>query len=1123
MTSTASAAATPVRNQATHDTNLRFLLRPRSVAVVGASGVPTRIGGIIVRLLARHRFPGAVYPINPKYDNIEGFTCYPTLDAVPGDRPIDAAIIYLPLAAVTATVRACGERGVKGVVVISSGFAELGGEGVRLQEELAATANAYDMAMCGPNCAGIANFLADFVAYGTTNFIDLQDIEKGPVALLSASGGLGNTIFTYCQERHVGLSHLIGVGNEAVSTAADYLHLLVDDPDVGVVVGNIEAVRNPRRFFEAADRAAVARKPIVVLKGGRSEAGRHSIMTHTAALGGSPEAFAGAFRQHGVIQVNDLDELADCAMLLTRMEPCTARRLGVFSLPGGGTGLVSDLAADHGFEVPDLTPETIARLADILPDIAIPKNPLDPTAGFGRDSAKMHTALKTFASDPNIDILVFFPLASQVDYSQKLAEDLLAVKDEIGKPIVAIWTAGRDLEPGAWRTLHQGGVPLFVQTGPAFRALALARRYAEHLAGLGDPEARDLGPFAGQRARPLRLGDTAAERAELARFGIRLPRTELATSAAGAAETVAALGGPAAMKIASPDIAHKTEAGGVALGIASADEARDAFDRIVASARAHQPGATIDGVEVQEMIPEGVEMLLGLSTDDQLGPVLTVGLGGVLTEVLGDVAQRPVPVSRAEARPHAEGTQGGQGPRRLPGPAPRRRGRPGGHHARPVGTGRRLEGPETRSRPQPGHRRRPGRGRRRRGRPGAPQPGDVNQERRSHDRIRPPGRSRRHHRHRPLTHAAGPFLHHDPGGHGRPGDQGGAPGNRRLLAGAYPGSFESVNRNKEGLTLQLKHPAAQEVLRRLVAGADVLVEGFRPGVAERLGAGYDALRQVNPQLVYCSISGYGQEGPYRDQTGHDPNYLAVAGVLSLAGDPDGPPEGVLGASMADLSGAWFAAISILTALRARDRHGIGQYIDLALADASYALVQNRLAEYAVNGRLSKAKLMARPGIGLFETADGRYVTVAAAEDHFWESLCRTAGLDDWLGDSRLATPVGRREHGALIRTRLRTLFLTRTSDEWLAMLDAAGVPCSRVNDLGEAAEDPNAVARGVVQWQDHPILGPVPQVRFPALLSATPARIRTRPPLLGEHTEAILGELGYDDQTIKGWQEAGTV
>ncbi len=271
------------------------------------------------------------------------------------------------------------------MVVISSGFAELGGEGVRLQEELAATANAYDMAMCGPNCAGIANFLADFVAYGTTNFIDLQDIEKGPVALLSASGGLGNTIFTYCQERHVGLSHLIGVGNEAVSTAADYLHLLVDDPDVGVVVANIEAVRNPRRLFEAADRAAVARKPIVVLKGGRSEAGRHSIMTHTAALGGSPEAFAGAFRQHGVIQVNDLDELAGRAMLLDPDGAVHRLAASVRLQPAGRRDrpqcrtLAADCTASRS---PDLTPETIARLADISsPDIAIPKNPSTPQPG----------------------------------------------------------------------------------------------------------------------------------------------------------------------------------------------------------------------------------------------------------------------------------------------------------------------------------------------------------------------------------------------------------------------------------------------------------------------------------------------------------------------------------------------------------------------------------------------------------------------------------------------------------------------------------------------------------------------------------------------------------------------
>ena len=364
------------------------MLRPQSVAVIGASGTRTRIGGIIVSLLQRYKFPGQVFPVNPKYEEIQGFRCYASVADIPAEAEIDVAIVYLSADQVNDVARACGERGVKALVVISSGFAEVGGDGVRLQQELAATANAYGMAMCGPNCAGLATFVADFVAYGTTNFIDLEHVQKGNVALLSASGGLGNTVFTYCQERQVGLSHLVGIGNEAVSTAADYLDVLVDDPDVSVILGNIEAVRDPARFFGAADRAAAAARPIVVLKGGRSEAGQHSIMTHTAALGGSPQAFAGAFRKHGIIQVYDLDDLADCAMLLTRITPGVGRRLGVFSLPGGGTGLVSDLAADHGFEVPDLAPETIAKLKQILPDIAIPKNPLDPTAGFGRDSAE---------------------------------------------------------------------------------------------------------------------------------------------------------------------------------------------------------------------------------------------------------------------------------------------------------------------------------------------------------------------------------------------------------------------------------------------------------------------------------------------------------------------------------------------------------------------------------------------------------------------------------------------------------------------------------------------------------------------------------------------------------------
>jgi crotonobetainyl-CoA:carnitine CoA-transferase CaiB-like acyl-CoA transferase len=351
------------------------------------------------------------------------------------------------------------------------------------------------------------------------------------------------------------------------------------------------------------------------------------------------------------------------------------------------------------------------------------------------------------------------------------------------------------------------------------------------------------------------------------------------------------------------------------------------------------------------------------------------------------------------------------------------------------------------------------------------------------------------------------------------------PGTGDFSRSALVGTFEAVNRNKRALTLDLKQPPAQEALHRLVANADVFLEGFRPGVAARLAADYETLRHVNPRLVYCSISGYGQTGPYRDRTGHDPNYLAVAGVLGLAGDPDGPPQGVVGASMADLSGAFFAAISVLAALRARDRHGIGQYIDMSLTDASYALMASRLVEYLLNGQPSKSELMSRPGIGAFETSDGRYLTVAGVEDHFWAALARLIGRAEWIDDPRFATTRERRKagHGREIRAALSAAFRTRPRDAWLRDLETAGVPCAPVNSLAEAAEDVHARAREIVQWVAHPTLGQVPQVRFPGLLSETPATIRSRPPLLGEHTDAILAELDYSPEHIAELHARGAI
>lgn len=349
------------------------------------------------------------------------------------------------------------------------------------------------------------------------------------------------------------------------------------------------------------------------------------------------------------------------------------------------------------------------------------------------------------------------------------------------------------------------------------------------------------------------------------------------------------------------------------------------------------------------------------------------------------------------------------------------------------------------------------------------------------------------------------------------------PGTGDFARTTVPGNFEAVNRNKESVTLDLKRPEAREVLHRLVGRADVFMEGFRPGVTARLGADYETLKAVKPDLIYLSLSGYGQTGPYRDRTGHDPNYLAVAGVLWLAGDPDGPPEGVVGASMADLGGTFWSAICILAALQARNRHGLGQYIDVALADAAYSLMTSRMVEYLLAGRPGKEVVMSRPGIGIFECADGRYLSIAAVEDHFWEGLCRVLGKPEWLSDPRFATNRERRKHGPEIRAALPPIFKTRPLPEWLDELVAAGVPAAPVNDLGEAAEDHHAKAREILQWIDHPVIGRLPQVRFAGLLSETPARIRVRPPLLGEHTDPVLAELGYSPTEVAGLRSSGVI
>ena len=326
--------------------------------------------------------------------------------------------------------------------------------------------------------------------------------------------------------------------------------------------------------------------------------------------------------------------------------------------------------------------------------------------------------------------------------------------------------------------------------------------------------------------------------------------------------------------------------------------------------------------------------------------------------------------------------------------------------------------------------------------------------------------------------------------------------------------FASVNRGKEGLTLDLRKPGAQEVMHRLAANADVVMEGFRPGVMARLGADYDTLRRFRPDLIYCSLSGFGHTGPHRDRAGHGMNYAAIAGLQYMAGDSLG-----LAPILGDLAGSVYATISILAALRERDRHGVGQFIDLSITDAVYGLLTEPLAEG--RGRTADS---ARPGtVGVFEGSDGKLIMIGAVEDHFFAALAKTIGHEEWLMNERYATYDARSKHGHELREQVTAALRTREAAHWVTVLTEAGCPCSPVNDLSEAMRDDHAIVRELVTYVDQPGVGEVAHVRFPAVFSDLEYRRSGIAPAVGEHTNSILGELGYDKGQIDTMRMDGAV
>ncbi len=613
---------------------LDALLNPRSIAIVGASPNLGFAGRGIVNLNTTG-YAGTVYPVNPRYEQVAGHTCYPDVASVPGD--IDLAYLILPAHLILDAVRQCAAKGVPAAVVCASGFAEMGAEGARAQEQLKAAAG--PMRFLGPNCIGVANLADNVIGVPTFNFT--TDVTPGDITMLSQSGGTAVTLVNRAQARGIGLRALVTLGNEADLDLADVLELLADDPKTRVVAMFMEKLRDGRAFARAAAIARDAGKHLVALKVGKSPQGMATVQGHTGSLAGEPAVYHGLFRQLGVLEVDTIDELLHSSWLLSACPRPEGDRIGILTISGGESSYLADLAAERGLDVAPLSETTQTAMGEVL-KLVKPNNPVDLSGQVIGDPEVTSAVLGSFVQEPNFDLVaIATPTWARTEAEGHLPRFMEALKGVDKPAILCSWTAG-ELTARAQEILGDCPVPVFSSSNEGVEALAnLVRAWRLHAAAdpagrIGDDRLGVVDPPAGT------LGEVAAKTL-LRDAGFPVVRERLATSLQDAAAAFEELGGDVVFKLQATGLAHKTEIGGVRLDVRDpeltyAELEQIAWDRDLAFA----------GVLVAEKA-RGVEVIVGGSHDPTFGPVLMVGGGGIWAELLNDVAFRAAPLSEADA------------------------------------------------------------------------------------------------------------------------------------------------------------------------------------------------------------------------------------------------------------------------------------------------------------------------------------------------------------------------------------------------------------------------------------------------------------------------------------------
>jgi acyl-CoA synthetase (NDP forming) len=638
--------------------DLKYFLSPRSIAVIGASGSFDTISGKPVRFLKEQGYQGKVYPVNPKYEDLLGYRCYKSILDVP--EPVDLALLAVNYKLVLPSLKDCIKKGVRFVTIFSSGFAESGEEGRALQKQIADLAKESGMGICGPNCQGSVDLKTKAIG-GFSASLGVKPLHIGPIGYVTQSGALGYSIFSLAQEAGVGFTYIASTGNEVDLHTLDFMEFMLEDPDTRMVISYLEGIKDGRQFIRIADRALELGKPIVTVKAGRSDVGQKAASSHTASLTGSDAVCDAFFRQKGIIRVGDIEAMIDIAALMQRVPALPeGRRLGIITTSGGGGILVADEAIDLKLEIPELDPETKKTIMAVIPAYGSALNPVDVTAQVINEAEDFQKVLKAMVDYPEIDALVIVVTQITGAPGRRMAEDIVKMSRVTSKPITVAWTTADLLVGDNLKVLSEGGIQYYkspvravramgaLMSYSAFRKAHRARAGAAAKAGAVPAGARDKA--AALLARALTTSLTEHQSKELlALYGIPITKETVAVSEAQAVEAADGIGYPVAVKLDSPDILHKTEAGGLKLNIKTVAELKTAYRQVMENARRYNPKARINGALIQEMVSGGTEVIIGVNNDPQFGPTVMFGLGGIFVEILKDVSLRVAPLGLEDA------------------------------------------------------------------------------------------------------------------------------------------------------------------------------------------------------------------------------------------------------------------------------------------------------------------------------------------------------------------------------------------------------------------------------------------------------------------------------------------